>query len=91
MPNSSSHISPVTPTSNLGTSTVNPHNAPAKWASLLAAPAAPILPSRSAPTPEGEPSSQRRHFTFNLEVLVGVLSSGSVSDSGEDLAAPAES
>ena len=91
VPSYSSRISPVTPPSNSGTSTVNPHSAPAKWESLLAAPAAPMIPSRPAPTPEGDPSRKHRRVTFNPEVLIGVVSSGSGSDSGEDPTAPAES
>ena len=91
VPNSSSPISPVTPLSSSGTSTVNPHSAPAEWASLLATTVAPMIPSRSAPTPEGETWRKRLRVTFNPEVSVGVLSSGSGSDSGEDPAAPAES
>ena len=91
VPSSSSLVSPVTPPSSSGTSTVNPHSAHAEWASLLATPAAPMIPSHPAPTPEGEPSRQRRRVTFNTEVSVSVVSSGSGSDSGQDLAAPAES
>ena len=85
---SSSPVSPVTPPSSLGTSTVNPLSAPAEWVSLLTTPVAPML--HPAPAPEGEPSRQRRHVTFNPEVSVNVVSSGSESASGEDPAAPAE-
>ena len=91
VPSSSSPIFSVTPPSSLGTSTVNPHSAHAEWASLLATPAAPMIPSHPAPTPEGEPSRQRRHVTFNAEVSVNIISLGSGSDSGEDPAAPTES
>ena len=85
---SSSPISPVTPPSSSGTSTVNPLSAPAEWVSLLTTPVAPML--YPAPAPKGEPSRQRRRVTFNPEVLVNVISSGSESASGEDPAAPAE-
>ena len=91
MPNSSSPISPVTPPSSSGTSTVNPRSAPAEWASLLASPAAPMIPSHPVPTPEGESSRQHHRITFNPKVPIGVVSSGSGSDSGEDPAAPTES
>ena len=84
VPNSSSLVSPVTPTTSSGTSQVNPRSAPAEWASLLATPAAPMIPSRSAPSPEGEPSRQRRRVTFNPEVTVNAVSLGSESASGED-------
>ena len=83
---SSSPISPVTPPSSSGTVTVNPLSAPADWVSLLSTPVAPMLHPTSAP--EGEPSRQRRRVTFNPEVSVNHVSSG--SESGEDLAAPAE-
>ena len=43
-----------------------------------------------APAPEGEPSRQRRRVTFNPEVSVNHVSSGSESALGEDPAAPAE-
>ena len=76
VPSSSSPISPVTPPSSSGTSTVNPHSAPAEWASLLATPAAPMIPSHPVPIPE---------------VSVSVVSSGSRSDSAEDPATPTES
>lgn len=88
---SSSLISPVTPPTSSGTSTVNPHSAPAEWASLLATSATPMIPSHPAPTSEREPSRQRCRVTFNQEVSVYVNSSRSGSDSGEDPAAPAES
>ena len=85
---SSSPVSPVTPLSSLGTSTMNPLSAPAEWVSLLTTPVALML--HPVPAPEGEPSRQRRRVTFNPEVSVGVLSSGSGSNSGEDPAEPAE-
>ena len=91
VPSSSSPISPVTPLSSSGTLTVNPHSAPAEWVSLLATPAAPMIPYHPAPTSKGEPSRQRRRVTFNPEVSVNVVSSGSGSDSREDPTAPAES
>ena len=87
---SSSPISPVTPLSSSGTSIVNPLSAPAEWVSLLTTPVAPMLQSHPAPAPEGEPSRQHRRVTFNPEVSVGVVSSGSESGSGEDPAGPAE-
>ena len=85
---SSSPISPVTPPSSSGTSTVNPLSAPAEWVSLLTTPVAPML--HPTPAPEGEPSRKRRRVTFNPEVSVNLVSSGSESASGEDPAAPAE-
>ena len=85
---SSSPISPVTPPSSSGTSTVNPLSAPAEWVSLLTTPVAPML--HPTPAPEGEPSRQHRRVTFNPEVSVNLVSSGSESASGEDPAAPAE-
>ena len=85
---SSSPVSPVTPPSSSGTSTVNPLSAPAEWVSLLTTPVAPML--HHAPAPEGEPSRQRRRLTFNPEVSVNVVSSGSESASGEDPTAPTE-
>ena len=42
------------------------------------------------PAPEGEPSWQRRRVTFNPEVSVNLVSSGSESASGVDPAAPVE-
>ena len=81
-------ISPVTPPSSSGTSTVNPLSAPAEWVSLLTTPIAPML--HPAPAPDGEPSRQCRRVTFNPEVSVNLVSSGSESASGEDPAAPAE-
>ena len=42
------------------------------------------------PAPEGEPSRQGRRVTFNPEVSVNLVSSGSETASGEDTAAPAE-
>ena len=85
---SSSPISPVTPPSSTGVSAVNPLSTPAEWVSLLATPIALIL--HPTPAPEGEPSRQRRRVTFNPEVSVNLVSSGSESASGEDTAAPAE-
>ena len=85
---SSSPISPVTPPTSSGTSTVNPLSAPVEWVSLLTTLVAPML--HPAPAPEGEPSRQLRRVTFNPEVSVNVVSSGSESASGEDPAAPAE-
>ena len=85
---SSSPISPVTPPSSSGTVTASPLSAPAEWVSLLATPAAPMI--RPPPAPEGEPSRQRRRVTFNPEVSVNHVSSGSETASGEDTAAPAE-
>ena len=85
---SSSPISPVTPPSSTGVSAVNPLSTPAKWVSLLTTPVAPKL--HPTPTPEGEPSRQRRRVTFNPEVSVNLVRSGSESASGEDTAAPAE-
>ena len=87
---SSSPISPVTPPSSSGTSTVNPLSALAEWVCLLTTPVAPMLQPHPAPAPEGKPSRQRHRVTFNLEVSVNVVSSGSKSASGEDTAAPAE-
>ena len=91
VPSSSSPISPGTPPSSSGTSTVNPHSAPSEWASLLATPATPMIPSHPAPTPEGEPSRQLRCVTSNPEVSVVIVSSGSGSESGEDPVALADS
>ena len=85
---SSSPISPVTPSSSTGVSAVNPLSTPAEWVSLLATPIALIL--HPTPAPEGEPSRQRRRVTFNPEVSVNLVSSGSETASGEDTAAPAE-
>ena len=85
---SSSPISPVTPSSSTGVPAVNPLSTPAEWVSLLATPAAPML--HPTPAPEGEPSRQRRRVTFNPEVSVNHISSGSETASGEDTAAPAE-
>ena len=85
---SSSPISPVTPPSSSGASAVNPLSAPAEWVSLLTTPAAPML--HPTPSPEGEPSRQHRRVTFNPEVSVNLVSSGSESASGEDPTAPAE-
>ena len=85
---SSSPISPVTPPSSSGASTMNPLSAPAEWVSLLATPTAPML--HPTPAPEGEPSRQRRRVTFNPEVSVNLVSSGSEFASGEDPAALAE-
>ena len=84
----SSPISPVTPPSSTGVSAVNPLNTPAEWVSLLATPATPML--HPTPAPEGDPSRQRHRVTFNPEVSVNPVSSGSESASGEDPAAPAE-
>ena len=67
---------------------VTPRSDPAAWASLVATPAAPMLRSCPAPTPEGESSRQHRRVTFNPEV--STISSGSESVSGEEPAAPAE-
>ena len=67
---------------------MNPLNTPAEWVSLLATPAALML--HPTPAPEGEPSRQRRRVTFNPEVSVNHVSSGSESASGEDTAAPVE-
>ena len=89
-PASSSPATPVIPSSSSGTSTVTPHSAPAEWASLLAAPATLMLQPHPAPAPVGEHSRQRRCVTFNPEVSVNVVSSGSKSGSGEDQAGPAE-
>ena len=85
---SSSPISPVTPPSSTGVSAVNPLSTPAEWVSLVATPVAPML--HPTPAPEGEPSRQRRCVTFNPEVSVNLVSSGSETVSGEDTAAPAE-
>ena len=85
---SSSPVSPVTRPSSSGASTVNLLSAPVEWVSLLTTLVAPML--HPAPAPEGEPSRQRRRVTFNPEVSVNVVSSGSKSASGEDPAAPAE-
>ena len=85
---SGSPISPVTPPSSSGTSTVNPLSAPAEWVSLLATPVAPMI--HPPPAPEGEPSRQHHHVPFNPEVSVNPVSSGSESALGEDTAAPAE-
>ena len=83
-PGSSSPISRVTPPSSSGTSTVTPLSAPAEWVSLLATPVAPMLQPHHAPAPEGEPSRQRHRVTFNPEVSVNIVSSGSESASGDD-------
>ena len=85
---SSSPISPVTPPSSTGVSAVNPLSTPAEWVSLITTPVASML--HPAPAPEGEPSRQRRRVTFNPEVSVNLVSSGSESTSGEDPATPAE-
>ena len=83
---SSSPVSPVTPPSTSGASTVNPLSAPAEWVSLLSTPIALML--HPAPAPKGEPSRERRRVTFNQEVSVNHVSSG--SESGEYPAAPAK-
>ena len=68
---------------------VTPRSAPAAWAFLVATPAAPMLRSHPAPTPEGESSRQRRRVSLNPEVTT--ISSGSESGSGEEPATvPAE-
>ena len=67
---------------------MNPLSTPAEWVSLLATPAAQKL--HPTPAPEGEPSRQRRRVTFNPEVSINLVSSGSESASGEDPAGPAE-
>ena len=86
---SSSPVSPVTPPSSSGTSTVNPLSAPAEWVSLLATLVAPMLQPHPAPAPEGEPSRQHRRVSFNPEV--STISSGPESGSREEpAAAPAE-
>ena len=85
---SSSPISPVTPPSSTGVSAVIPLSTPAEWVSLLATHVAPML--YPSPATEGEPSRQRRRVTFNPEVSVNHVSSGSETASGEDTAAPAE-
>ena len=89
-PASSSPSTPITPSSSLGTSTMTPHSAPAEWASLLATPATPMLQTHPAPAPEGEPSRHHCRVTFNPEVSVNIVSSGSDSGSGEDPAGPAK-
>ena len=61
---------------------------PAEWVSLLTTHVAPMI--HPTPAPEGEPSRQRRRVTFNPEVSVNLVSSGSETASGEDTAAPAE-
>ena len=85
---SSSPISPVTPPSSTGVSAVNPLSTPGEWVSLLATPVAPVL--HPTPAPEGEPSRQRRRVTFNPEVSVNLVSSGSETALGEDTAASTE-
>ena len=85
---SSSPVSPVTPPSSSGTTTMSELSTPAEWVSLLATPVAPML--HPTPAPEGEPSRQHHRVTFNPEVSVNHVSSGSESASGEDPAAPAE-
>ena len=85
---SRSPVSPVTPPSSSGTLTVNPLSTPAEWVSLFSTPVAPML--HPTPTPEGEPSRQRRRVTFNPEVSVNLVSSGYETASREDTAAPAE-
>ena len=67
---------------------MNPLSTPAEWVSLLATPATPML--HPTPAPEGEPSRQRRRVTFNPEVSVNHVSSGSETASREDTAAPVE-
>ena len=84
----SSPISPVTPPSSSGASTVNPLSAPAEWVSLLTTPVAPML--HPTPAPAGETSRQCRRVTFNPEVSVNLVRVGSETASGEDTAAPAE-
>ena len=85
---SGSPVSLVTPPSSSGTTTMSELSTPAEWVSLLATPVAPML--HPTPAPKGEPSRQRLRVTFNPEVLVNHVSSGSESASGEDPAAPAE-
>ena len=85
---SSSPVSPVTPPSSSGASMVSPLSAPAEWVTLLTTHVAPMI--HPPPAPEGDPSRQRHHVTFNPEVSVNLVSSGSESASGEDTAAPAE-
>lgn len=85
---SSSPVSPVTPLSSSGAATMSPLSTPVEWVSLLTTPAALML--HPTPAPKGEPSRQRRHVTFNSEVSVNLVSSGSECTSGEDPAAPAE-
>ena len=85
---SSSPVSPVTPPSSSGAATMNPLSAPAEWVSLITTLVTPML--HPTPAPEGEPLRQRCHVTFNPEVAVNAVNSGSESDSGEDTAAPAE-
>ena len=67
---------------------MNPLSAPAEWVTLLATPIAPML--HPTPAPEGETSRQRRRVTFNPEVSVNLVISGSESALGEDPATPAE-
>ena len=67
---------------------MNPLSTPAEWVSPLATPVAPML--HPTPALEGEPSRQRCRVTFNPEVFVNLVSSGSETASGEDTAAPAE-
>ena len=54
---------------------------------LASTPVAPML--HPTPAQEGEPLRQRCRVTFNPEVSVNHVSSGSESTSGEDPAAPA--
>ena len=77
---SSSPVPPVTPPSSSSASTVNPISAPAEWVSLLATSVAPML--HPTPTPEGDPSRQRRRVTFNPEISINPVSSGTESASG---------
>lgn len=85
---SRSPVSSVTPPSSSGTAIASPLSAPAEWVSLLATPVAPMI--HPPPAPEGEPSRQRRRVTFNPEVSVNPVSSGSESALGEDPATPIE-
>lgn len=85
------YVPPVSATTQ-GTTTplaVTPRSAPATWASVVATPAAPMLRSHPAPTPEGESLRQRRRVFLNPEVTT--ISSGSGSGSGDEpAAAPSE-
>ena len=67
---------------------MNPLSTPTEWVSPLATPAVPMI--HPTPAPEGDPSRKRRRVTFNPEVSVNLVSSGSESTSGEDPAAQAE-
>ena len=81
---------PVTPQSNLDTSTVTPHESLAEWDLLLATPVAPMLHSHPTSDPEGEPSRQRHRVSFAPVVSVNIISSDSESETEETPVEPLE-